>query len=1192
MLHLTCANQMEALVEPLAQRIEAARQADPLGAITLIVPDQAVAQFLRFRLAERLGVAAHLQFTFLTRFLRERVEAVAPELEVLDPDRLQLLLYNRLRTPGFVAQPDMQEVGRYLDRAGSVGEREMRALQLAGQLGRLFEEYGYSRRDLLRAWRTGLALQGTPVARAERWQRVLWRDLFHAPPPPGTQAMFDFGGPATEPTSTRLLLTDAVLRAMQTRRDLLGGAVHVFGLSYVAPAFAELFARLAQRQDLFVYVINPCMEFWEDVEQADESLRRAVRQGWIHRGEKLLPAEGADISLDPAADQSLLSADPFELDRPGDAPALRLWGRPGREYVRLLNQLTDCRFQAVFRDPGQGSLLARIQHDVLARTPERPLATEGEPDGSIRFLACPGVRREVEVVADHIWSLVRARAAAGRPVRFHQIAVMVADPRREDYLTHVDAVFRERHSLPFNLIDRPLAGQSRVVEAIDRLLELPTGTFEYAELMRLLTHPAVGGADPESDPTRWRRWGAALNIRFGADRTDLEDTYIDRDVFNWDQALRRLVLGAFVTGEKAGDPRPVSLSTGLWMPFETPADALGEVGRLVALARCLIADARELRRTSLSVKHWAALFARLFTRYLTAQRVDDELALSRALASLEALGAADLEGVEVGFEVARALVRERLAGLEGGRGQHQADGVVVSSLMPMRAVPFEAIYVLGLGEGRFPAPVRSHPLDLRQARRQPGDVTPAERDRYLFLETLLAARQTLVLSYVARDPTSGDVLEPSSVVKELQYLLRGYVPPERLDDLVETHPISSYDLSYFPDLTGESSELSVQSASIEARRGAQARALRHDLERHLDAPSPASVLDDVGEETRSRLAPVLRLPSPPSHLPGPPERRVLPLYALQRFLESPLQGAAQYVLGLRADEASQADPDEPLVVDRQARTTLLREAFFEGNGDAPAVERAWNVGFERLMLKGEAPVGLFADVRRQEDLAVLAAWCSHLERLELPALAQWRVHRLGRARSGEGKIDQLLDPIEVEVALSHERTVVVELHGRLQPLAPDAGACLRCQPGVSTSDRSFLSGFFTVAALAAAGVALPPVVRALVLPGGPASPGALEHRYAVPPADVCRDWLKLLVTDLMTNVHDYRMPLEAVLEWWKEREFRPNNRLFIKREVGERETGPVRDPERFLPPEPAELKVMASRRLSIWFEAQRWARGG
>ena len=38
----------------------------------------------------------------------------------------------------------------------------------------------------------------------------------------------------------------------------------------------------------------------------------------------------------------------------------------------------------------------------------------------------------------------------------------------------------------------------------------------------------------------------------------------------------------------------------------------------------------------------------------------------------------------------------------------------------------------------------------------------------MFLETLLCARERLVLSYVARDELTGERLEPSSVILELR----------------------------------------------------------------------------------------------------------------------------------------------------------------------------------------------------------------------------------------------------------------------------------------------------------------------------------------------------------------------------------------------------------------------------------------
>ena len=80
-------------------------------------------------------------------------------------------------------------------------------------------------------------------------------------------------------------------------------------------------------------------------------------------------------------------------------------------------------------------------------------------------------------------------------------------------------------------------------------------------------------------------------------------------------------------------------------------------------------------------------------------------------------------------------------------------------------------------EGRFPAAERRSELDLRAAKPRAGDVSPREQDQYMFLETLLCARERLYLSYVARHELTGDPQQPSPVVVELLRMVdRGYLP--------------------------------------------------------------------------------------------------------------------------------------------------------------------------------------------------------------------------------------------------------------------------------------------------------------------------------------------------------------------------------------------------------------------------------
>ena len=179
MLYLCYANQMEALIEPLLVHIEACQKKDPLTPVDIIVPNSSVAHFVRFQVAQRHGVSANLSFHYLQRYLRSAIKEVNPNIEILQGESLQMLIFKHLNLPEVLQHLSLEPVRTYLDVSQSAEEREGRCIQLAGQLARLFEEYSYSRQELLAEWVKGSGtLKESAWARAEDWQRVIWRGLF------------------------------------------------------------------------------------------------------------------------------------------------------------------------------------------------------------------------------------------------------------------------------------------------------------------------------------------------------------------------------------------------------------------------------------------------------------------------------------------------------------------------------------------------------------------------------------------------------------------------------------------------------------------------------------------------------------------------------------------------------------------------------------------------------------------------------------------------------------------------------------------------------------------------------------------------------------------------------------------------------------------------------------------------------
>jgi exodeoxyribonuclease V gamma subunit len=121
-----------------------------------------------------------------------------------------------------------------------------------------------------------------------------------------------------------------------------------------------------------------------------------------------------------------------------------------------------------------------------------------------------------------------------------------------------------------------------------------------------------------------------------------------------------------------------------------------------------------------------------------------------------------------------------------------AGQITVCSMVPMRSIPFKVVAILGLNDGQFP---RSRPplgFDLMaQDKPRLGDRSRRGDDRYLFLEALLSARNSLYLSYQGFDIHKNEQRPPSLVLEELfDYLSRAYGFDKESD--VRTLPLQPF----------------------------------------------------------------------------------------------------------------------------------------------------------------------------------------------------------------------------------------------------------------------------------------------------------------------------------------------------------------------------------------------------------------
>jgi exodeoxyribonuclease V gamma subunit len=372
-IRLHYSNRTEALLARFVEQLRAQRASThPLEPVQVIVPNRNMEAYLERGVAEALGVSANLRFARLERFMGAWLERALPDVRIMHRTAYESLLLALLHDEARLGVPALREVREYIDAGGDADARDVRRVQLARRLGQLFEAYGFTRPELLDAFMAGeLGTHDPDLLGTARFQAALLHEITAAHAP----------RPVFAPRAHYVPLASA-LRALETLPEVLSPVaegllfpeseraarptLHVFGVSYVARVFQWLYGALGEVADLDLYVVNPCMEFWEDV--PSESELRAARR---------LPERAAPRVLDPTDTGADAGDERLALHQADEPPLLVAFGRPGREHVHLLNELTQADFEPCFVDPCASALragrvpsvLEQLQRDILLRAP-------------------------------------------------------------------------------------------------------------------------------------------------------------------------------------------------------------------------------------------------------------------------------------------------------------------------------------------------------------------------------------------------------------------------------------------------------------------------------------------------------------------------------------------------------------------------------------------------------------------------------------------------------------------------------------------------------------------------------------------------------------------------------------------------------------------------------------------------------
>ncbi|WP_248744055.1 MULTISPECIES: exodeoxyribonuclease V subunit gamma [unclassified Pseudomonas] len=897
----------------------------PLENEIALVQSNGIAQWLKLALAEDpeeddlggCGIAAAIDVQLPGSFMWQLYRMVLgrdeiPAKSLLDKAPLTWRLMRLL--PQVIDLPHFEPLQRFLTHDTDLRKR----YQLSERLADLFDQYQVYRADWLEDWAEGrhqlrnVRGEVKSLPSTSCWQAELWRALLDDV---GEQGM------AQSRAGVHQRFIECI-NNLEKAPTGLPSRVIVFGISSLPAQVLEALAGLARFSQVLLCVHNPCRYHWADI-VADKDLLR-------HQYKRQARKSGMPVVLDP------------ESLHQHAHPLLAAWGKQGRDYINLLDSYDDPNsYRAVFRNGRidlfsetiPQNMLNQLQDDILEL---RPLSETRElwpdvdlkQDQSIRFHIAHSAQREVEILHDQLL----ARFSANPDLRPRDVIVMVPDI--DSYAPHVRAVFGQldRHDprfIPFTLADQGQRGRDPLLIAVEHLLKLPDSRFPVSEILDLLDVPALRarfGVEERDLPTL-HRWIEGAGVRWGMDAEQRAGLGLPNELEqnSWRFGLKRMLLGYAV-----GDS---SACAGI-----EPYDEIGGldaalIGPLSALLDALEYSHQQLLKPA-KPQEWGSRLQVLMQLFFKASNEHDDYLLTQ-LEELRETWLETCESVGLEDELPLTVVREAwLAGLDQGRLSQRflAGAVNFCTLMPMRAIPFKLVCLLGMNDGDYPRAQPPLDFDLMGSDYRPGDRSRREDDRYLLLEALLSARHQLYISWVGRSIRDNSERPPSVLIGQLRdHLANGWRMTDDGTDLLhamtQEHPLQPFSSRYF-----------------------------HEGDELFSYANEWQVLHQLHEpaEVKGMLE---------SHVQEEP----LGLALLQDFLRNPVRHffTQRLKVYFEAAQVPQAD-EEPFVLDALQRYTLSNSLLDAALRHPESVDQALEAQARRLQNSGLLPMAGFGECLQRE----------------------------------------------------------------------------------------------------------------------------------------------------------------------------------------------------------------------------------
>ncbi len=748
MLTIYRSNRAEWLAEVLAEQLRL-DPPEPFEDIEVMVKTWPTSRWLAEKIASVNGISAKIHFPFPSVHLRKFVQLyLGMEITLDDPWKANRLVWTIIDVlPELIKRKEAKTLLKWLNYNNESKNNEINKQHwsIAKKIAETIEQYILYRPEIINKWwqkNGNLKTLINELPLETRWQPILihlLKDKINSKP-------------------ECLQIYDVIrkLKSKEKSKKELPQKLRIFGVNSLAPIQIELIQALSSIIEVKIFLLTPCKDLWK----RSRDRRNELGDNWRNT------SDGFWLLNSPRLEASL--------------------GRIGAEFQQLLegtgdSQLGTVKEEDLFSLPTaiainlnkKVTFLEQLQESLITSNSDRALKKE-EADSSLLFIASPGQRRQVQLIRDQIIQWL----AEDENLQPRDILIMT--PQIKQLAPLITSVFSDVEAtkvhLPWKITDRSQNEKPGLSKFLVDLIDISQTRLTAQNLEHLLSSKlieeefGINTAELEKIMFCLKKsgfhWGVDEQARNGEASNSL----------SW--CLERWIIGIVLPSKPGLAPYGIA-------PFteNLSFDDLKKWWTLLSKICTYLKGLRKPRISSDWIKYLNSILLDLFNNKRNWSWEHESL-YSHIKEIEKLIG-------NCKFKIQTTVIGEILKkslSLESGRFGHRAGKITISALEPMRAIPHKIIIIMGLDSSIFPHKETRACFNLLGAKRLLGDPQSTDRDRYILLESLLSAREKLLLTWNCRDEKTGDFLDPPSPIQQWIEYLRNELDEKSFNQLVITPP--------------------------------------------------------------------------------------------------------------------------------------------------------------------------------------------------------------------------------------------------------------------------------------------------------------------------------------------------------------------------------------------------------------------